>query len=350
MRRFNLHGFLSYSLCGIQVSALIEIGAFFAGALIIDAALGEGVRFTGLVLHPFWIILLLITVQYGAKEALLCALVASVCLLVNNIPTQQIVETRYDYLFRILHLPILWVATATILGAIRSRHIREREMLEKTLKRAEERSETITGAYQQLRAVKERLELRLAEELRSLVVVYEAAKTLETIDQRKLLKAVKNIVRTTLNPAKFSFYIFRSTGFELVACQGWDKQEEYTLIFSPNSRLYQEMTCKQRVICVVNEADEAILKDQGIMACPIIDGHNGEMIGMLKIEEMGVMGTSIRNMEIFKIVCEWVGMAYANTRKYQAAVSANIVGSNRNDPINDPVNEVRYETRAAAYK
>lgn len=334
-------GFLSHTLCGIRVSALVEGSSFFAIALLIDSIMGDGARFSSLLPHPFWAILLLISVQYGAKEALLCALAASACLLIGNMPPQDINENSYDYIFRVIHLPILWVSTGAILGAIRSRHLHEKKRLDEKLVYTETMNDTITQAYQHLRRAKEGLELRLAEEQHSSIVVYEAAKALETIDQRKLLKAVKNIVSTTLKPAKFSIYAAQPMGLESIACHGWNNEEQYALSFPVNSPLYNSIMVEKRVVCVVNEEDERVLARQGILAGPIIDSQTKEIFGMLKIEETGILSVGMRSVEIFKVLCEWIGMAYANARKYQIATGKVVV----NMPARAPAKEAVYNAR-----
>lgn len=339
MARRHLHNFLAHSLCGIRISAVLEAIIFLALSLAIERAVGAEGRFATISPHPFWIIVLLITVQYGAKEALLCALLASACLLVGNMPVQYITENSYDYIFRVIHLPILWITTAMLLGAIRSRHLYEYNTLKKKLTYEKTINGTVTTAYNHLKAAKESMEIRLAEEQCSSIVVYEAAKSLETIDQRKLLESVKNIVITTLNPTKFSIYALRPTGLEFITCHGWKEQECYALTFPLGSALYEKIVEEKRVLCVVNEEDESIFSTQGILAGPILDNKTKEVFGMLKIEEMGVLGVGMRSVEIFKVLCEWIGMAHANAKKYQIACS------NINIPVQKIQKEAVYNAR-----
>ncbi len=334
---------LAQRILGIRISALMEMAAFFGILLIIDHFFLKQDRFSQVFPHPFWAIILLITIQYSSKEALLSALISSACFLIGNIPVQDMSENSYDYIFRVIYLPVLWITTATLLAAIRSRKLHEKNALHDKLNYAEKMNNTITQAYQHLKTAKEGLELRLAEERNSSMVVYKAAKALETIDQRDLLSAVKNIVSTTLNPHKFSLYSLQPSGFELLSCYGWNEQESYQLSFPHNSPLAKTIIEKQRVVCVVNEEDERLLAGQGIIAGPIIDSQSKEIFAMLKIEEASVLNLGMRNIEIFKILCEWIGLAYANARKYQIAIGEGIITI----PVRQTINNRAYNARTS---
>jgi len=311
-------------IMGIRLSALIEIALFFIAMLVIDFVAGTGTRFISVSPHPFWIILLLITVQYGAMEALFCAIIASLVLLVGNMPVQEVTENIYDYVLRTMTLPFLWIGTATILGGIRTRQQNERNSLREKLKHTDEQARMITKAYKKMMQQKESLERRLAEELYSSVTVYRAATALETIDQRTISEAVRNIMQTTMNPEKFSFFeLNQSTGASRLvvkAAQGWGDDDNYYSSYSETSDLFCTIIGERRIVCVLNPDDDRILMGQGVIAGPIIDPATGDVFGMLKIEAHGLRDFTIRNIEIFRILCEWVGMAYVNTQKYQQAL------------------------------
>jgi polysaccharide biosynthesis protein PelD len=313
------------SIFGLRLSAIVEMLVFLTASLFIDMIFGAGTRFAHISPHPYWIILLVITVQYGAGEAVLCALLSSFFLLAWNMPVQTMNQTIYDYILQTMMLPFLWIATATILGGIRTRQLNERSTLQEKLYNSEEQGKTITHAYKRLMLQKENLERRLAEELRSAVTAYRAAKSLETIDERDMHVAAKNITLTTLNPLKFSLYELDKQTLVLRQQYGWDKNDTFSQHFTPGTQLHQAVIQQKRIICMVNAADEPLLTGEGLIAGPIIDSTTHEVFGMLKIEDHGIMGLSMRNIETFRILCEWIGMAYLNTKLYKQALDDAIV-------------------------
>src|SRR5579863_4119153 len=110
----------------VNRSAIVEIAVFLSAVVLLDFMFGDGTRFINTTLHPFWIIVLLVTVQYGPIEALIAALLSSAVLLVGNLPEQSLNETMYQYILRVTFNPTLWIMTALILGSLRARQRAER--------------------------------------------------------------------------------------------------------------------------------------------------------------------------------------------------------------------------------
>jgi hypothetical protein len=300
-------------------SAVAETIVFLSAMLILNSILGDGNRFITTDAHPFWIIVLLITVQYGSAEALTAAVLASLFLLVGNMPEQSLTETMYEYILRVSFLPFLWIVTALVLGSIRSRQLLEKEELSERLSGSEAGKEAIAKAYNSLKHTKERLELRLAEERRSVLTVYNIAKSLETLDPADALTEVSKLMKAAFNTSKFSLYRCKGDALHLEASHGWVSAASYLSQFDATTPMARSILEKKRILSIVNEADEQILNGQGMLAGPIFDTKTGKVYGMLKIEEISFMDMGIRTHETFRIVCEWVGRVYANVEKYQSA-------------------------------
>ena len=222
----------------INRSAIVEtIAVFLVAAVLIDFMFGDGTRYAIPPLHPFWIIVLLVTVQYGPIEALTAALLSSAVLLVGNLPEQSMSETMYEYILRFTLTPFLWIMTALVLGSLRARQRAERKSLLEQLWKSEQAAAAIVENYKAAKQSKERLELRLAEERCSVLTVYEVAKMLETLNPAEAVAGVERLVRTALNPKKFSFFRWKNNALTLDAAYGWEKSDSvaYARKFSGNS-------------------------------------------------------------------------------------------------------------------
>src|SRR5690349_11938827 len=158
----------------VPLSALLQLAGFFVSALLIDYTLLEGDRFAGIHPHPFWIPVVLLSLRFGAGAGLLAALTASACLLAGNLPEQMLNEDRFSYLLHLSVQPLLWLATALVVGEMRSRQLRRaREILEEH-ERVESERNTIAAAYQDLKDAKMDLEMRIAGQDRTLAATCEA--------------------------------------------------------------------------------------------------------------------------------------------------------------------------------
>jgi hypothetical protein len=316
----------------IRRSAIIETVLFLTAIMLLSIFVGDEHRFISVAPHPFWIIVLLITLQYGTNEALVASVLCSLVLLVGNLPEQSLSESMYGYILHVLSLPFLWIVTSLILGSIRTRQENEKTRLENQLRKAKDATHVITEGYNAVKKAKEQLELRLASEKCSVLTMYEVAKSLETTDPSEAPAAVAKLVSVTLKPIKFSIYRWKDNVLTLDAAYGWKDTDNFSTKFDGSSPLARNMLKKKRsFLSIINEDDENILKGQGIIAGAIFDKRTGKIFGMLKIEEIAFMDLGIRTLETFLIVCEWIAYVYTNVDKYQSHSEVNIL------PVTDQI-------------
>jgi len=294
-------------------SALVETLVFLSVAVFLNVLFGDGTRFIDVNPHPFWIIVLLVIVQYGQREAVFAALLATAFLLVGNLPEQSLTETMYDYYFRIFLQPLLWIVSALLLGSLRSRQLRERETLFERLWKSEEAAHILGANYLALKKAKERLELRLAEEKRSVLTVYRMATTLAETEI-PLAEQVGRLVETALHPRKFSFFLCEDSALTLEKSFGWKSGDAYARRFAKKSSLAREFAKNKRTLSIADEEQAAILGREGIIAGPLFDRKTGVLFGLLKIEEMDFIDLGANTLETFKFVCDWIALAKGSER------------------------------------
>lgn len=312
-------------ILGVRVSALVEIALFLVGALLIDHFFLAGNRFSTIEPHPFWVIVLLISVQYGTNEGIVAALASSAALLVDNLPPQTIDQDFYAYLFAIALNPMLWSTTAIVIGELRMRYARREQHLAGSLADAEQREETIALAYQELVAAHERLEVSVASDLTTVLTLYRASKRLQNLSAEEVLNGAADMVATVLNARKYSIYRLKDGRLELALSRGWHDTDPYRTEFTSSDRLFQTVVARQVPLVITEPAEQQILGGEGLLAGPIIDADQGEILGMLKIEEMSFADLNFNAIENFKMLCELMGTALANARRFEFIASESIV-------------------------
>ena len=309
---------------GLRRSALLEIGLFLALALAVDFLFFDGTRFRHIAPHPFWILILLIAVQYGVNEGLVAAVAATAALLIHNLPEQTFSQDMYDYLFSVTFTPLMWLVVALLFGELRQRQIRERDRLRTGLAAAEEREATIAAAYQRLGHAKNWLETRIAGQVRTIIALSQAAKAIEKLEPSEVLFGVVDVVRAVLMPEKFSIYLLGKESLEVTVEEGWSADDKFSKIFAPDALIFQELIGRQRILCSANPDDERILGGEGVLAGPLVSPETGGMVGMLKIERLGFLDLNFTNVQTFKLICEWIATSYANALRFQAARSESV--------------------------
>jgi polysaccharide biosynthesis protein PelD len=315
------------SLAGIRVSAILEIVMFLGVALAIDQIFLDGSRFRSAPEHPFWILVLLVTVQYGTNAGLLAALASSAALLAGGVPPQAITQDRFTWLFQIGLLPLLWFVSAVVLGELRMRQIRERATLSGQLAETAHRERVLSDGYKRLSDVKDVLETRIAGQLRTAVGMYEAARAIEKLDPAEVLLGVADLIRSVMNPEKFSVYLLRNGGLELAVEDGWAEEDGFPRRYGANTPIFQEIIGRQRVLTVANPDDALALAGAGIIGSPLVVPDTGRIIGMLKIEKLGFLDLTFSNVQTLKVLCQWIGAAYENAVRYQTARSESVVNT-----------------------
>lgn len=305
---------------GLRPVALLELLLFFGVALGLDGWLGAGLRFEGVQPHPFWLPVLLLAIQYGTNEGVLAALVASAALRLGNMPDAGIGQDLYDHLFTLTREPILWLVAAVLFGELRMRQLREREELRAGLAAARQEAEAIARSYRALKSVKESLETRVAGQLRTVFTLYQAAKSIDHLDEGEVMLGIADLVRTVMKPEKFSLFLLNNDVLESVTNEGWDDEtDSYARWFDSGTPLFQTVIARQRQLCVNRANDERVLAGEGVMAGPLISADTGEVLGMVKIESLGFTDLSVNTVENFRILCEWIGTAMAKARQYRTA-------------------------------
>lgn len=320
-------------LFGVRIVVYLELLAFFLVLGLIDFFFFEGKRFWGVSPHPFWLPILIMTMQYGTNVGLITATLSSVILLLGNFPQQAMSQDLYAYIANIIIQPVLWFIVALILGELRMRHIRERDRLEILVKDLEDKAHTITEAYHRLHEVKSSLEHRVATHMRSVIYLYDAAKAIESLDETEVYQNVGSLVKNLIAPQKFSLFLVdpnQSDQFNLVTNEGWEENDTYATRFSSSSPLYQSIALRQQVLCVAHPQDAKILDHEGILAGPLFDKEEGRVVGMLKIEQIPFLELTVTNVENFKVLCDWLGLSLSKIHKIQKIQGDSYLNPTRN--------------------
>ncbi len=310
---------------GMRKSALIEMALFFLVALVLDALATGGTRFWGTAPHPFWIVVILMTVQYGTTEGLVACAVATAALLMNNLPEQSLSQDFYDYVFTLTSRPLMWFVAAVILGELRMRQIRERDELRRNLDQTVKRENTVAAAYDRMRTLKRDLEVKVAGQMNTFITLFKAARAMDKLQPDDVLLGVNEIVRTLMHPKRFSVFLLERDRLETSIQNGWSADDIFERTFASSHPIFREVISNQHILCAANADDEKILGREGLLAGPLIDVDSGKVFGMLKIEELGFLDFNLASIHTFKVLSEWIATTYRNALRFEAVRAASVV-------------------------
>ncbi len=300
---------------GVRVSAILEVLVLVGLVLLIDRIWGPGDRFAGLKPHPLWIPVLLAATYYGTREALWAAAVGTVALLWGQFPARMAGEGGYVWLLRAVREPMLWLVAAVVLGEIRDAFRRRSVLMQEALDTARDRARGLSLACDRLTRQKEHLEERVADQSVTVHAMYSASRAIERDGVGDVLVGVTELVRTALNPKKFSLYLLDGTLLDAAVSEGWVAGDRFARRFDPSSPLFRAVVSERRQVAVTQPNDEPFLRDEGILAGPIVNGDTSEVIGMLKIESMDFLDLHAASIQNFHVLCAWIGAAITQAHR-----------------------------------
>jgi hypothetical protein len=298
-----------------RTTSIAETLFFLLSVTIISVFLHDGSRFFDVSPHPFWVIILLVSVQYGTREGLVSVVLSTATLLAFNIPERLVEQNLYQYWFAILKTPLMWFVAAVVLGQMRMRHLNKRWSLQEKLTETEKRERAITAEYISMKEAKEALETQLASNLGSALVAYHRIANMNFKNHSRFLLEIEDAIVQALRPQKMSLFTIGQNGFEAITCYGWSDNEKYIRRISSDSPIYKAMVKDKRTISIINRADEKILSGEGIIAAPLIDRQTNQVFGMVKIEDISFQELTLSNLQSFNVLCEWIGILYGMTKE-----------------------------------
>ncbi len=325
-----------------RIVAYLELIGFIGVLVAIDYLFQPMDGFENVNPNPYWIPVILLSVQYGVFEGLTAAVAASLASLLSGVDPgffQLLMDqgpgaafdrasgssfetfTNEDYLiaWEYASQPILWIVSALFVGLLRERLRQRNQELEIDLGQTAQRERVLTDAYNALLETKEQLEVRVAGQLRTVFTLYQAAKAIEKLGPGEVLIGIADLVRAVMQPTKFSLYLLNGSMLEAVTNDGWEDEDTYARVFDSNTAIFREVVGRQRFLSAVNSEDERLLEGQGILAGPLTSVESGEVVGMLKIEKMGFLELHVSSLENFRILSDWVGTAFSNARRFRKA-------------------------------
>jgi polysaccharide biosynthesis protein PelD len=267
------------------VGALIELAILMVIIVAIDWAF-PALGFTSLEPSPFWLPVLLLSLQYGTVAGLVAAAAATAAYVFNGVAEQAVGENFFSYLLRIWALPILWIGVALVLGQFRLRQIAEKQVLRQDLAKRTAEANHLTGYANDLAARCRRLERELTT--RTTAPVKPVLDALaQFADPAAELSAALDSVTTTLWPgAQISVFAVTASGCAAIATSGWPATASWATEIAATHPLHRAMVAERRPVSILFRGDEIVLSGHGMVAQPIISPDGSRVIGMFKIEKI----------------------------------------------------------------
>lgn len=263
-------------------NAVIELAAIVAAIVIIDWLLpDQGLSEVGP--SPYWLPVLLMSLQYGTVSGLLAAGVGIAMTMLPGVPEQGVGENHFAYLLRIWAQPILWIAVAVLLGQFRIRQIAVKRELVRQVEELSSQRQALADYATNLRKRCEAIERELAGRDEPVAVELLAALSAVARPDSDLGAALGHCMALAAPGAVVSVYVLDGQRLRLIArsasgprCSGAD---ELTAVHPLHRAIVGG-----RTISILEPGHEAVLAGEGLVAVPVREAGAEAVAGMLKLD------------------------------------------------------------------
>ncbi len=262
--------------------ALLEMGLLIA-LVLAEYAVEGFLQVTRINPHPYWIAVLLLSLQYGTVSGLMAAGIAIGGTLLIGLPEPDIEERYFNYLVRVWTQPVLWLLVALLLGTFRARQIEQRDELLFEVENLKTRGATLLDHVANLRARNIRLERYIATRPSAdASQLLASLGRLEDAEPGRWVPALKATLTAGFPGARLSLYAVDGDKARLLLTH--DDSQTETISGSQSasnaeietgSPLLAAVVGAGHAVSVLNPADDASLDSLGVAAVPIFVEQQG---------------------------------------------------------------------------
>lgn len=281
--------------------ALIELGVLVA-VILLERFVDPFPDLSRMNPHPYWIFVLLLSLQYGTVSGLLAAVVAIAGTLAIGLPEADIGESYFEHLVRVWTQPVLWLFMALVLGSFRMRQIEFRDDLMREVDDLQSRGVALVDHAKHLKARCEALERELVsssdpEGGRVLDAVARLARASQTDGEA----AFQSAMQLAFPRSQASVYLAGPEAWRLAWKSGWSDRAPWKTSFAATDALVAGMLQK-RSLSILAAGDEAVLGGEGQFAVPIVMGDSKSVIGFIKIEALPASAINSGTSERLRLI------------------------------------------------
>lgn len=234
---------------------------------------------------PYWLPILLLSLQYGTVAGLLAAGAATLAYVMNGLPEQNIDEHHFTYLLRVWSLPILWISVSLVLGQFRMHQIELKQRLQDGLARRTKEAGALSAYVRDLeRRCRELERLLTSRSVQGGGGVLDALAKLQSggADLPGFLDA---LCRAAFPNSQMTIFALQASGLEAALSAGGPLAATRRL--ASNHALYLTVAGERMSVSVLDSFGEKVLAGEGLAAVPVVHEESGRVLGILKLERAG---------------------------------------------------------------
>ena len=293
---------------GFRWSSVIETLILAAAILIVSRTLHpEDFGYLSVYPHPFWVIIILISIRYVFKESMVCALIAAaVYSFFVVFPARDVFHFSAINLFSDFKDPLLFLITAGFISGF-TQHLFERtEVLRSQVRERDKEIERLHDQNEASTHALRRLEARIAGEFTNILDLFEALSRTKQMSSDQIKHNLLEVLKHYLNVEQSSYYdverdqLVRSHSLGADSVGPADHPPEEDLLLTEALRSEGVAHLGQ----FARQSDLEHYQGASLMAGALRNAA-GHVIGLVSVESMPFIDYNPHSFKLFQTILEW---------------------------------------------
>jgi len=296
------------------ISYIIEAIILYVIIMLIGFRLGNP-GFVGYDFHPFYFVILLITLRYGYRKSIYTMILAGSLYSLFYILKSS--HFNYYDLFDACYQPIAFLAFWLFLGLIvdldKKKIItlsEEKKQLKQTISHGEAEIEKINS-------LNEKISEELSKSSKGFSTLFDTTKSLFNEDVMVLYRTAYDVLNKIIGTSKAYVFYLDDDDFKLAAPK--DIKMDLTNLVS--SEKIDEVRKSHKFIRLDMQDENMISDNEPVFIGPIIHDATDTLYGLIVVEELDFLKYNKNTFRSFKNLCKWVGdILYFRTKQSNSIV------------------------------
>ena len=286
----------------------------------------ENPAFIHTMLHPYWIVVLLIASRYGTLAGLFAGTLSAIAYIYLAANSGTVRFNGVTFPYGAYQLPFFFMLVGGVLGEIRS--IYKKRCLDLETKHGETVASLQDLGLQHavLLESKEELDKRIAFQSTTLLNLFDRLNELEKLEPESLFARIPHLLAEQLNVQCASVYLLQGNELRLHVRNGKSKHAIPKIVDLTYGMMGEVIRTKKVVTInqVYTEAEMAKFTEvEAIMSAPILRKDDA-LVGVVNIETMPFFDFNGHSVRIFETLCHWLSIVVDKALQFQQLKDKNI--------------------------
>ena len=307
-RRFTRFLFAGAERRRFRWSSVVETLLFLAALLFLNHLVHPEYRgYLSVHPHPFWAIILFISIRYVFKESMLCALItASVYSFFIVFPAQGSFHFSALDLFSDFKIPLLFLIAAGLISGYAQHLVERTEVLRSQLRHMSQEMHELKDKNQAAAQALRRLEARIASEFTTILDLFEEAALIKQTSPAQIKRNLLEALVQYLNVEQCSYFDVERG--HLVKSFSIGSNDEGQADHPPDQDILLVEALRSTQVAHLSQfaqqADLESYQGSSLMAGSLRSA-TGEVMGLVSIDKLPFIDYNPHSLKLFGTMLKW---------------------------------------------